>query len=341
MLDKSPIFRTPVSQPARLDVRFGLVHYATFPESLTGLGAFRQALEISARGQAWDVIELSTQLPRAWTTGFRELGFPPATSLFMSAGPEMLAWRNALNAESRSSRVRAVDQVRELVDRAVEAGAENLMLTSGPIARGARSWGPLLESLRQVCEHAASASDGSLGVSVETFETLAIQQQYLGPTPLALWLMETLRRDRLPFRITLDLSHVLQLGEDLAESLAAGRGQVRHLHLSCCVLRPGDPLWGDRHLSFGSPGAHPTFAETSSALSRWASGFDADLAHPPPVVSMEVRPLPGEDPALVHQRCVRAMDRICRGAGLRRAPAQPPAGEPGEPVPLQPSEAPA
>ncbi len=336
-----------------MNVRFGLVHYATFPESLTGLGAFRRALETSARGRAWDVIELSTQLPRAWTTAARDLGLPTGTSLYLSAGPEMLAWRHALNAESRTSRARAVDRARELVDGAVEAGAENLMLTSGPIARGARSWGPLTESLRQVCEHAASASGGRLGVTVETFETLAIQRQYLGPTPLALWLMETLRREHLPFRITLDLSHVLQLGEDLGESLAAGRGQVRHLHLSCCVLRPGDPLWGDRHLSFGTPGAHPTFAETSGALARWASGFDADAdghaGEPAPVVSMEVRPLPGEDPALVHGRCVRAMNRISRGAGLRRASAQATPGEaarpalaaPGEPALVRPSEAPA
>jgi hypothetical protein len=275
----------------------------------------------------------------------------------------MLAWRDALNAESRRSRARAVDRARGLVDLAVEAGAENLMLTSGPIAGGAPSWGPLLDSLRQVCEHAASVSGGRLGISIETFETVAIQRQYVGPTPLALWLMETLRRDGLPFRITLDLSHILQLGEDLAESLAAARGQVRHLHLSCCVLRPGDPLWGDRHLSFGTPGAHPTFAETSGALSRWAAGFGAGDGQPAPVVSMEVRPLPGEDPALVHQRCVRAMNRICRGAGLRRAPARDapardaaardaPAGDApdrdapdrdaaGEPAVLQSSDAPA
>jgi hypothetical protein len=133
VLDNSSILRTP-GPPPRLDVRFGLVHYATFPESLTGLGAFQQALETSTRGDAWDVIELSTQLPRAWTTRARNLGLPAAASLFLSAGPEMLAWRDALNAESRRPRARAVDRARGLVDLAVEAGAENLMLTSGPIA---------------------------------------------------------------------------------------------------------------------------------------------------------------------------------------------------------------
>jgi hypothetical protein len=75
-----------------------------------------------------------------------------------------------------------------------------------------------------------------------------------------------------------------------------------------------------------------------------------------PVVSMEVRPLPGEEPALVHQRCVRAIARICRGAGLRRAPARDESGQPvgpgtdseagmgseaGQAAALQPSEAPA
>jgi hypothetical protein len=194
------------------------------------------------------------------------------------------------------------------------------MLVSGPVAGGATSWGPLLESLQQVCEYAATFGNRAPGISVETFETLAIQRQYVGPTPLALWLMETIRRDYTGFRITLDLAHILQLGEDLAVSLAAPRGAVRHLQLSCCVLRPGDPRWGDQHLSFGARDSHPTHAEVSRALAAWSSAFADDGAQiAPPVVSMEVRPQKGEDSAVVHLQCVRDISRICAGAGLIRA----------------------
>jgi sugar phosphate isomerase/epimerase len=303
-------------------VRFGLVHYATFPESLVDGTTFERTLRIATEANAWDVIELSTEIPQSWISEVRKSDLALPMTLFFSAGPEMLRWNEALNSASTQSRRRAVSRVRNLVDRAAESGAENLMLVSGPVAGGATSWGPLLESLQQVCEYAASFADRAPGISVETFETIAIQRQYVGPTPLALWLMETIRSEYPGFRLTLDLAHILQLGEDLAESLAAPRGQVRHLQLSCCVLRPGDPRWGDQHLSFGSRGSHPTFAEVSRALAAWSSAFAReDAGAAPPVVSMEVRPQAGEDSAVVHLRCVRDVARICAAAGLLRARA--------------------
>jgi len=313
--------RAPGGAPSRA-VRFGLVHYATFPESLLDMDAFRRTLRIATEGSAWDVIELSTEIPQTWISGARDSYLPSSTTLFLSAGPEMLRWRDALNSASKQSRRRAVSRVQKLVERAVESDAENLMLVSGPVAGGATSWGPLLESLQQVCEYAGSFSDRAPGISVETFETLAIQRQYVGPTPLALWLMEAIQRDHARFRITLDLAHILQLGEDLAQSLAATRGRVRHIQLSCCVLRLGDPRWGDQHLPFGSPGSHPTFSEVSRALAAWSAGFAAGDSEPlPPVVSMEVRPPRGEDSTVVHKHCVRDVTRICAGAGLVRAHA--------------------
>jgi sugar phosphate isomerase/epimerase len=301
-------------------VRFGLVHYATFPESLSDIERFTRTLRLASIGNPWDVIELSTEVPRQWLSKGLKGVLPSSTTIYLSAGPEMLGWPDALNAASRQSRRRAVSRVRELIDTSVEFGAENLMLVSGPVAGGATSWGPLLDSLQQVCAYAASFSGSAPGISMETFETLAIQRQYVGPTPLALWLMETIRRDHPGFRLTLDLAHILQLGEDLDTTLAAARGQVHHLQLSCCVLRPGDPRWGDQHLPFGSPDAHPTFPEVSRALAAWAGGFDQqDAPAKPPVVSIEVRPPRGTDSASVHSQCVRAMSRICRGARLQRA----------------------
>lgn len=312
------------SDDPRRSVRFGLVHYATFPESLVDIEAFNETLRLAAMGNPWDVIELSTEVPRRWLSTSLKDVLPSSTALYLSAGPEMLRWADALNSSSRQSRNRAVSRVRELIDTSVEFGAENLMLVSGPVAGGATYWGPLLDSLQQVCAYAASFSERAPGISMETFETLAIQRQYVGPTPLALWLMETIRRDHPGFRLTLDLAHLLQLGEDLDTSLAAARGQVHHLQLSCCVLRSGDPRWGDQHLPFGSPGAHPTFPEVSRALVAWAEGFDREATPAnPPVVSIEVRPQRGDNSAEVHSRCVRAVSRICTGAGLRRAGQHP------------------
>lgn len=304
---------------AGFPVRLGLVHFAAFPESLAGIDAFKRTLELAVAGRPWDVLELSTEMPRGWTPAIREL-IPSSVTIFLAGAPEMLRWPYGLNAASRQARRRAVDRTLALVDRAAEAGAENLMLTSGPIAGGTSSWGALLESLQRVCEYASHVSARPPNISIETFETVAIQRQYVGPTPLALWLMETVRREHPGFGITMDLAHLVQLGEDPAESLAAARGQVRHLQLSCCVLRPGDPRWGDRHPPFGTPGAHPTFPEASRALARWASTFDAVREETsPPVISMEVRPPLGEASLSVHKQCVRAAVRLCSRAGLRRA----------------------
>jgi sugar phosphate isomerase/epimerase len=311
------------SDDPRRSVRFGLVHYATFPESLVDIEAFNQTLRLASVGNPWDVIELSTEVPRRWLSTSLKEALPLSTALYLSAGPEMLRWPEALNSSAAQSRKKAVARVRELIDTCVDFGAENLMLVSGPVAGGATHWGPLLDSLQQVCTYADSFSARAPGITMETFETLAIQRQYVGPTPLALWLMETIRRDHPGFRLTLDLAHILQLGEDLDTSLAAARGQVHHLQLSCCVLRSGDPRWGDQHLPFGSPDAHPTFPEVSRALVAWAAAFDREPTPAnPPVISIEVRPQPGDTSSEVHSRCVRAVTRICTGAGLHRVSHQ-------------------
>jgi len=303
-------------------VRFGLMHLATFPESLSGFGRFQKTIELAADSGAWDVLELSTDMPRMWDSAVRDLSSGQRLTVFFSAGSEMLRWRDGLNAASAQLRRRAVDRTCALVDRAVEAGAENLQLMSGSVALGGNRFGYLLESLQRVGEHAASFLEQTPTISFETCPSVMLHRQYLGPTPLALWLMETIRRQYPFFRLTLDLAHLVELGEDPGESLAAARGEVHHLHLSCCVLRPGDPRWGDQHPPFGTPGAHPTIQEASRALEIWQSGFEASETHvPAPVITMEVRTSLGEDSVVMHGRCVRAMSRICVGAGLRRMSA--------------------
>jgi hypothetical protein len=76
MIDRSFTFGTHQGDgrtETGLAVRFGLMHYATFPESLAGLDAFKPTLELALSGQPWDVPESSTETAMGWTSAVREL----------------------------------------------------------------------------------------------------------------------------------------------------------------------------------------------------------------------------------------------------------------------------
>jgi sugar phosphate isomerase/epimerase len=193
---------------------------------------------------------------------------------------------------------------------------------SGAAAFSGNRFEYLLESLNRVGEYVAKAGDPYLTVSFETCSTTELHRQYLGSTPLALWFVDKLAKEQYPcFRITFDLAHLVEIGEDPAASLEIAGDRALHLHLSSCVLAPGDPRSGDLHLPLDTPGAHPTMAETSRALQRWKARIVTAGPQEVPVISTEVRSQPGQDSAETHRHCRRMMARFSKQVGMHRVGA--------------------
>lgn len=75
--------------------------------------------------------------------------------------------------------------------------------------------------------------------------------QTVGPTNEAIALMERLHTPQLT--LTMDSSHLAQLGESIMDALLMSVPWCNHVHLANCVLKSGHPLFGDRHPFFSEP----------------------------------------------------------------------------------------
>jgi hypothetical protein len=181
-----------------------------------------------------------------------------------------------------------------------EVSATSLMLISGkdpgPDFR-LSAQAALEESLHELCEY-ASLDKRPLMLSLETFARTSPPFQLVGPTAEAATLADRVSATHDNFRLTVDLSHLAQLGEDPVASVKSLGARVRHIHLSTCILSPGQPVLGDFHPSFRIAGVAVTLLNASQALAAAAvSSPDAELT-----VSVEVRPQAGEDEAQIFEQ---------------------------------------
>lgn len=191
-------------------------------------------------------------------------------------------------------RRRAVSVVRDTIEQARDAGAAAVLVTSGRAdgPDGGAALSRLVDSLSELAGFAAAAAPG-VRLRLEPTDTDLQHRQLVGATALAVSVAEQLGARGLALDLNLDLSHLLELGEEPEQSLALARPHCRHVHLANCVLRPGHPLRGDRHPPFGHPGSLVGGPELAGALrSLDRLGYLA----PDAVIGVEVTPLPGEDP---------------------------------------------
>jgi sugar phosphate isomerase/epimerase len=297
----------------------GVVHYASFPEARVKAGAFWRSLERLLLDPLIDVIELSSELPENATASLRGLFATSGKRLFLSAGPR-LRDDPGLCSTAPAQRRETVAAIKELIDVAISISASNLMLISGPdpgSEQRSLAYGALLDALAELCEYARSSGEGGLTLTLEPFAREHSPFQLVGPTTEALTLLERLGA-RHPVRLTADLSHFAQLGEDPVKSvhgLGSGGG---HIHLSTCILVPRHPLFGDRHPSFDTPGIALSPLTAARALAAARGSFAGEI-----VASIEVRPGPGDESDHVWSAARRQLLDIAQMAEHIRAD-QPP-----------------
>lgn len=204
-------------------------------------------------------------------------------------------WLGALDEAKRQA---AVTAVRNLVKDAYRIGARFFLVSSGPDAGPAKreeATDKLLVSLREVCAEAERrAGDYCLTVTLENFDREIDKRFLIGPTAEAARVAAEIRRDYGLFGLTIDQSHLAQLGEKPEEAFAAAAPYVVHLHLANCVIRDSSsPLYGDKHPPFGWPGGEHGAKEVMAFLRAWARVEAKPIRTSPVPVSVEVIPPAG------------------------------------------------
>lgn len=242
--------------------------------------------------EAFEVVPARTPSVRAVvasTLASRSVG-----AVFLAGLPLLRA--GATLSGLAEERRRAVATVRDIIEQSADAGAEAVMTTSGPqdpLLSHMDAVAALVDSLTELAAFAAERAPG-VTVRLEPTDTNLQHRQLVGGTALAMDVVAGVRALGQRIDLNLDLSHILELGEEPAESFKLAASSCQHVHLANCAIAPGHPLRGDRHPPFGHPGTEVGAAELAGAVRALrGTGYFAngDL-----LLGLEVIPIAGDDP---------------------------------------------
>lgn len=286
----------------------GIIHCMIYPEVMRGEGPIVETASKIAADDFFNVLEITfvkdpavrAELKKVLDVAHMQVGF--------AAQPGLLL--NGLNLADmdETGRQAAVAKMREGVDQAYFFGARIMALMDGPQSypgpeRAEEAKDQLVKSLGEVCQYAQDrADDHLLSISLEPFDREVEKKSLLGPSQEVAQVAQRVKESYPNFGLTIDLSHLPLLGESPLEALTTMQDHVIHIHVGNAYTADRDsPAYGDQHPRFGLAGSSndvPQLVEFLRAL--FAIGyFEKELPTPKPVVSIEVKPLPGESSELV------------------------------------------
>lgn len=237
-----------------------------------------------------------------------------------------------LQSTDPAIRAGALETAKGLVDQALLLGAGVADLNPGPdpgAGDRSRELAHLADSLMRLCEYAAGRAgelrsrpgsapsaggvepEGLLTISLEHFDREVDKKRILGPTEEATEFVAQIRR-RIPnIGLTMDLSHLVLLGEDPGASIATAGEYVTNAHISNCILANREDLrWGDRHPPFFLPGSSVDSTIVASFVSGLRKiGYFKALPGASGMLTFQVKPNADEDPLLVAAGCRRLLEQ--------------------------------
>jgi sugar phosphate isomerase/epimerase len=299
---------------AYMDV--GIVHCMIYPEVTRGEGPVVETASKIAADDFFDILEITfvkdpavrAELKRTLDVAHMKVGF--------AAQPGLLLNGLTLADLDEAGRQAAVAKMKEGVDRAYFYGARIMAVFDGSQSypgpeKAAEATDQLVKSLGEICQYAEEqADDYVLAISLETFDRTVEKKSLMGPSAEVARMAQRVKASHPNFGITIDLSHLPLLEESPIEALSALQDYLIHIHVGNAYTGDTDsPAYGDQHPRFGmagSPNDVPQLVEFLRALFT-IGYFGKDLPTPKPVVTFEVKPLPGEPPDLVIANCKRVM----------------------------------
>jgi len=295
-------------------MHLGVIHFMMFPEVMRDESRVVETARKIAEDSFFGVIEIA----RIENDGVREelkaVLEEGGVEVEMAAQPKLLGGKLNLASLDENARHAAVDDVKKTIDQAyyfrstLVATLDGANSYPGP-ENEARATEQLIKSLGELCEYAEdTCSEQPLTLSLETFDRSVDKKSLVGPSTLAVQVASAVKQDHPFFGLTIDLSHLPLLGESPAKALQTTKNYLVHAHVGNCAFRDrAHPAFGDNHPRFGAPGGENGVRELAEFLQELIKigYFDKQLPTRMPVVSFEVKPMPGESPELLIANCKR------------------------------------
>ncbi len=296
-------------QPWNKYMKLGIIHFMLYPNAAKE-GKVLETLEQIVFDEFFSVVEVTHFQDDATRDKAKELLQAGQMTVAFGAQPVLMGNKLSLNDLNESGRRQAVDRIKECVDEAYELGAVGLAFLAGPDPGDAdrdKAKGLLRESLQEICEY--SAGKGDMKVVLEVFDRDIDKKSLIGPSAEAGKFAASLQKECPNFGLMHDLSHVPLLRESSLAALQGVKDHLVHVHIGNCLMRDkNDPAYGDAHPRFGLPGSEvdvPELAEFLQAL--FTIGYLKEGCKDRPIVSFEVKPLPGESSEIVLANAKRSL----------------------------------
>lgn len=281
---------------------YGIVHYALFPSAGSGEGDIAASLVPILDDDFFQAIEITWIKDKSMLRRVANLLRGSRLTVMFSGGPPLLSGGYNLSSTNPRERREAFEFTKRLVDMAYELGGRSLLISSGrdpgeSLRRLAISI--FMESLAEICSYAIAQNPSApLAICLEPFDSDVHQRQLLGPTRVSTASVSAVRQVYSNCGITLDMSHIAQLHEGIEEAVQEAGDCLIHAHIANCVLTQGDPLYGDMHPPFGVPNGVYGLADIARFVNALDAGgyFTRPCPYGRPVVSVEIRPQPGQNP---------------------------------------------
>jgi len=305
-------------------MQVGLVHFMMFPEAMQGNDDALQSIERVAADPFFEVLEITKIKNPEVRRKVRDVADMAHIDLGFGAQPGILMNKLNTAALDETARKAAVAEIKSNVDQAYENGCKLLAMIDG-----LESWqgeenrekalDQVVKSLKEICTYATQqAKEYELTVSLETFDRSIEKKSLLGPTRDAVKVADQVKAKHKNFGLTIDLSHIPLLGETIQESLTLAKDHIIHAHIGNCQMKdPSLPSYGDKHPRFGAPGGENDSEDLAEFLSTLMEigYFEKKLPTRRPVVTFEVRPMPGERQDILMANCRRVMEEAWAKVG--------------------------
>ena len=277
-------------------LRLSVVLHMTYPDVRPGEQRFMDAVATLAEDDFFSLLELTKVKHPAERKAVRQLADSSHLSItYHVSRPPLLLDVNSLDESERNE---AVKEVKLCIDEAAELGAEQVGLVSGPDPGAPRrddAMRALLGSLREIC---AYGEEKCLEITLEPMDRDVEKKRLIGPARDAAALTQMVRKDFRNFGILYDMAHGQLLDEDPRSALALLRDYLMHIHVGNCVKVAGNPAFGDEHPRFGVGGGMHDVDDLTRFLGILFDigylGKETRQSKKPPIVGLEVKPLPGE-----------------------------------------------
>jgi sugar phosphate isomerase/epimerase len=306
-----------VDTPWNAYMQVGLVHFMMYPEAMAGNDDALQSIEHLAADPLFEVLEITRINNPQVREQVRQVADMAHIDLGFGAQPPVLMNKLNTAALDEAARAAAVADVKKSIDQAYEHGCKLMAMIDGLESwpgeeRRERALEQVTRSLNELCEYAEQqAKDYLLTISLETFDRSIEKKSLLGPTRDAADVARRVRERHANFGLTIDLSHIPLLGESIRDSLTQAQDVLIHTHIGNCQMRdPGLASYGDKHPRFGAPQTEndtEALAEFLTVLFE-IGYFRKSVPTRRPVVTFEVRPLPGERQDILIANCRRVLE---------------------------------